>query len=206
MNKDKYVTDQNIDEMNNQAASSHPTEDIEERKTIKELGQDYLFLFSISGMIVFLDQWTKNLVLANLKIGSWWMPLEWLEPYVRIVHWRNRGAAFGIFQNGAGIFMVFAVIVTVAIIYYFPQIPKNEWPLRLALSLQMGGAIGNFVDRLRHDMEVIDFVSVGNFPVFNVADSSITVGAVVLLIGIWMIERQEKLKQKAEELELASSE
>jgi signal peptidase II len=98
------------------------------------------------------------------------------------------------FQQGNMVFTVLAFIVIAAIIYYYPQISSVDWPLRLAMSMQMGGAIGNLVDRLTIG-HVTDFISVGKFPVFNIADSSISVGCVVLLLGVWWQERVAK-KQK----------
>ena len=86
-----------------------------------------------------------------------------------------------------------AALVAVALVWYYPSIPREDWLIRLALSLELGGALGNLVDRIRFG-HVIDFVSVGNFPVFNVADSCITVGIFVLLLGIWIQERREKKK------------
>ncbi|MEK6221627.1 MAG: signal peptidase II [Chloroflexota bacterium] len=170
------------------------------KKDFKEFLSDYIYLAGIAGSILLLDQWTKTLVRTSLTFGDSWMPLEWLAPYLRIVHWRNTGAAFGIFQQGSVLFTILAIVVTLVIIYYFPQVPKKEWPLRIAMSMQLGGAMGNLVDRLQLG-HVTDFIAVGNFPVFNVADSSITVGAVILFVGIWILERQEKLKQKQNELE-----
>jgi signal peptidase II len=117
--------------------------------------------------------------------------LLWLSPYARIVHWYNRGAAFGMFQQGNMVFTVLAFIVIAAILYYYPQISKADWPLRLAMSMQLGGAVGNLIDRIRIG-HVTDFISVGSFPVFNVADSSISVGCAVLLLGIWWQERTAK--------------
>ena len=89
------------------------------------------------------------------------------------------------------VFTVLAFIVIAAIIYYYPQISKVDWPLRLAMSMQMGGAIGNLVDRLTIG-HVTDFISMGTFPVFNIADASISVGCVVLLLGVWWQERVAK--------------
>jgi signal peptidase II len=89
------------------------------------------------------------------------------------------------------VFTVLAFIVIAAIIYYYPRVENADWPLRLALSMQLGGAIGNLIDRLLHG-RVTDFISIGSFPVFNVADSSITVGCVVLVLGVWWQERAAK--------------
>jgi len=82
------------------------------------------------------------------------------------------------------------------IIYYFPQVSPKDWTLRLALAMQLGGAVGNLVDRILHDGFVTDFISVGNFPVFNIADASISVGVAILILGMWIKEQQEK-KQAA---------
>ena len=144
----------------------------------------YLTLVFISGLVIFLDQWTKTWVRANLTYGERWMPWSSLEPYVRILHWRNSGAAFGLFQEGGGIFTILAIVVALLIVYYFPRIERGDWALRLAMGLQLGGAIGNLIDRLQHGY-VTDFISVGNFPVFNIADSSITLGVVILLLDLW---------------------
>ncbi|HMD79789.1 MAG TPA: signal peptidase II, partial [Anaerolineales bacterium] len=82
-------------------------------------------------------------------------------------------------------------IVIAAIIYYYPHVENSDWSLRLAMSMQLGGAVGNLIDRLTLG-RVTDFISIGTFPVFNVADASISVGAVVLLLGVWLTEMSEK--------------
>jgi signal peptidase II len=155
--------------------------------------KNYWAIFTIAAIIVGLDQWTKWLVRTNIAAGQSWLPdsLQWLSPYARIVHWYNRGAAFGMFQEGSMVFTVLAFIVIAAIIYYYPQVSSVDWPLRLAMSMQLGGAIGNLIDRLTIG-HVTDFISIGTFPVFNIADSSISVGCVVLLLGVWWQERMAK--------------
>ncbi len=146
---------------------------------------DYIPLLAIAGLVVVLDQWTKNLVRTNIPYSEIWAPWNWLLPYARIVHWQNSGAAFGMFQGMAIVFAILAVIVSVAILYYYPLVPKEEWLIRLALGLQLGGALGNLIDRIRFNGTVTDFVSVGNFAVFNVADASISIGVVLLVLGMW---------------------
>ena len=160
--------------------------------------KNYLFLFITAGIIVALDQWTKNLVRTNILPGSTWLPEGWenLSVYFRVVHWHNMGAAFGMFQDGASLFTVLAFVVVVAIIWFYNEIEPNDGFLRLALAMQMGGALGNLTDRLFFDGVVTDWISVGNFAVFNVADASITVGTVVMLIGVWIMEKREKQAQK----------
>jgi signal peptidase II len=162
--------------------------------------KNYLLLFGIAALVVALDQWTKWLVRTNIPFQSTWLPpgWDWLSPYARIVHWNNSGAAFGMFQSGSVIFMVLAFVVVGAILYYYPRVDAGDWPLRIAMGLQMAGALGNLIDRLRLDGRVTDFISIGNFPVFNVADSSISVGVVVLIIGVWWKERHERKQAPVE--------
>ncbi len=154
--------------------------------------RSYLSLVLISGTIILLDQLTKNWVRANLAYGQTWMPWEELAPYARIVHWQNTGAAFGMFQNAGGIFAVLAILVAGMIVYYFPRLEPGDWAVRLAMSLQLGGALGNLIDRLQHG-HVTDFVSIGSFPVWNIADASITCGVVVLVLDLlFNRERREQ--------------
>lgn len=142
-------------------------------------------------MIIALDQYTKALVRQSLAPGEMWSPWPWLTPYARIVHWYNSGVAFGLFQGKGDFFMILAILVALAIIYFYPRVPASDWTLRLAMGLQLGGAVGNLIDRLTLG-HVTDFISVGTFPVFNVADSSITIGVIVLLLGVYLQEKKEK--------------
>jgi signal peptidase II len=163
----------------------------------------YLPLLAISLPIIILDQITKAVVRANLAIGEMWAPWDWLLPYARVFHVKNTGAAFGMLQDFGGVFMILSVVVSIAILYYFPQVPKEDWALRLAMGLQFGGALGNLIDRLTIGW-VTDFVSVGNFAVFNVADACISIGVVVLLLGVWWKERQSKQPAEGEGIEGAA--
>jgi signal peptidase II len=163
------------------------------RKFISNHWRDYTILFSIGGLIIGLDQWTKALVRNDIPLGSDWLPswMSWLMPYARIRHWYNSGAAFGFFQSGNLIFTVLAIIVSIVIIYYFPRVSRRDWWLRLAMGIQFGGAIGNLIDRVVFK-QVTDFISLGSFAVFNVADASITVGVIILVLGAWIADRAAK--------------
>ena len=162
---------------------------------MKKFIKEYWMLFTIAGIIIILDQITKAIIRASIPFGGQWMPLEWLSPYFRFVHWENTGAAFGLFQGGGLIFAILAVIVTVFIVIYYPQIPKDEKLMRVAISMQLGGAIGNLIDRIVFG-PVTDFISVGTFPVFNIADSSITVGVGIMILGLWLAERRERREKE----------
>ncbi len=158
---------------------------------MKRIFRGYVLLFLIAGIIVALDQWTKYLVRTQIPYGGIWSPWPWLTPFARIVHWNNTGAAFGMLQGYGIVFTVLAIIVSLVIIYYYPRVSTEDWPLRFAMCLQLGGALGNLVDRITVG-QVTDFVSVGTFAVFNIADASITVGVIVLLLGVWIKDTQQK--------------
>lgn len=158
---------------------------------MKKFFKNTIWLFVISLIIVGLDQYTKWLVRSNLALGEMWSPWEWLAPYARIVYWKNTGVAFGMLQGMNPVFIILAAAVAFGIIYYYPSISRKDWMIRLALIMELGGAIGNLVDRIAIG-HVVDFISVGNFPVFNIADSCITVGVVILIIGVWIQEKREK--------------
>jgi signal peptidase II len=164
---------------------------------LKKLFNSYAILFLIAGIIVLLDQLTKEWVRLNLQLGEIFRPELWLTQYIRIVHWKNTGAAFGMFQNMNPVFMVLSVLVIGVILYYYPQIPRQDWLVRLSMGLLLGGAIGNLIDRFRQGY-VTDFISVGKFPVLNIADASISVGVALLFVGMWLQEKNKKVQPPAE--------
>jgi signal peptidase II len=153
----------------------------------------------LAALIVVFDQWTKNWIRSNIPLNGVLVPIPSLEPYLRLVHWNNTGAAFGIFQGQANIFIAIAVIVIVVVLIYLRQLPADQWTVRLCLGFQLGGATGNLIDRIMFQ-HVTDFISVGNFAVFNVADASISVGVAILILGVWLKERAEKKKAAQAEL------
>ena len=148
----------------------------------------------VAGLVIALDQWTKRLVEANLGLYETWTPIPALKGWFEIHYITNTGAAFGLFQNGNLFFIGVAIVVAIVVLSYYWRLPGGQWLLRLGLGLQLGGAVGNLIDRLLHGY-VIDFVSVHwgphYFPAFNVADSAISVGAACLLIDMLLEWRAE---------------
>jgi signal peptidase II len=171
---------------------------------LRKIVPDLLFLFLVAGVIILADQATKYWIETNLAMSEIYRPDLWISQYVRIVNWKNYGAAFGIFQNLGGVFTVLSFLVSLAIIYYFPQVPRQDWLVRVSMSMLLGGAVGNLIDRLRQGY-VTDFISVGDFPVFNIADASISTGVVVLFVAMWLQERNQRRTEANEPPESLSA-
>ncbi len=163
------------------------------RKPLSKKIKAYLEMFAISGIIVVLDQFTKYLVRTNLQLRETWMPWEWLEPYARIIHWKNTGVAFGLFQGRGWLFTLIGLMVVLVILVFFRKTIDSNFYWRLAIAAQLGGAIGNLIDRINPNVGyVVDFIWIGNFPVFNFADMGIVIGAIILIIGTWTADEEAK--------------
>ena len=141
--------------------------------------------------IFILDQFTKSLVLQNLSLYSSWEPIPALGRLVKISYTSNSGAAFGLFTGGGNVFMVVAAVVAFAIGYYVITYPNLPWLVQLSLGMMMGGALGNMWDRILHG-SVTDFVDIGFWPIFNVADSSIVIGVALLAFWMWQEDMKEQ--------------
>ena len=150
----------------------------------------WVSLVIIAGFIFGTDQWTKFLVVNSLAPGQSWSPLPGFERLFQFTYITNTGAAFGLFPDNGLVFIVVAIIVAAAIIFYYPLV--KPWLVRISLGLQLGGAIGNVWDRIFNGGEVVDFVDVGFWPIFNIADISIVTGVTVLAIWLWQLEEQTK--------------
>jgi signal peptidase II len=128
-----------------------------------------------------LDQFSKWLVLLKLKeVGT--IPV--IEGVFHLHYLENRGAAFGLLQEQRSFFIVTTILIIGGILWYLIKYPETSRLLTVALSLIVGGAVGNFIDRLLYGY-VIDFFDFQFFPVFNIADSAIVVGQVLLIYYIF---------------------
>ena len=150
----------------------------------------FLIIFIIAGAIIAFDQWTKWWVIQNIPLNTAWLPdsMEWLSSYARLLHIKNTGASFGMFQNANFIFIPLTVLIVGGILYYVSNLEQNNDWMWVAGGLHLGGAVGNLIDRLTIGA-VTDFVSVGSFYIFNVADASIN-SSVALLILLWIRENR----------------
>jgi signal peptidase II len=152
----------------------------------------------VAGLVIALDQWTKHLIETNLGLYETWTPIPALEGWFEFHYITNTGAAFGLFQNGNLFFIGVAIVVSIIVLFYYWKLPAGQWWLRLALGLQLGGAIGNLIDRLRVG-NVIDFIHVRYWFVFNVADASLVVGVALMALLLLREDVQERRAQRVAE-------
>jgi len=135
-----------------------------------------LLLILIAVFVIGLDQLTKWLVRSNMEPGES-IPHEGI---FRLTYATNTGGAFGIFSNQAFLLAVAGIIGISVVFVYIRYLPLKSRLLKVGLGIDLGGAIGNLIDRLRFG-KVTDFIDIGPWPVFNVADMSIVVGSIVII-------------------------
>ncbi|MCA9942944.1 MAG: signal peptidase II [Anaerolineales bacterium] len=152
-----------------------------------------LLLLLVAVVTIGLDQFTKYLVESNLALFEVYAPIPSLESVFRIFHIYNTGATFGLFAGGGNIFRYLAIVVSLGIIYYNHILPGKQPLLRIALGLQMGGALGNMIDRFRIG-HVTDFIDIGPWYIFNLADLAVVSGAVIL--GLLVLKESRELSAK----------
>ncbi len=150
----------------------------------------YWILFVLAGSCILLDQVTKYLIIQNFRLGE---TLPIISGIFNLTYVRNTGAAFGLFAQAhpafrVPFFVLVPAIALVAIAYVFKKIPEGSTRLAVALSLVVGGAVGNLIDRVILGY-VVDFVLFHwqyryHFPAFNVADTAICVGVGLLMLDL----------------------
>ena len=135
-------------------------------------------------LILAIDQLTNYLIAAKMTIGDSYTVIP---HFLNITSHRNNGAAWGILSGKMGFFVIITLIILAILIIFYIKEAKGNLFMQIALSLLFAGAIGNFIDRLFHG-EVVDFIDTNifgyDFPIFNVADSSLTVGVIFIIIAL----------------------
>jgi signal peptidase II len=156
----------------------------------------FVFYYILALFVIALDQLTKWLIVKNLELGE---SIKVIEDFLYITSHRNRGAAWGILQGQMWFFYVITVVVIIGIVIYIQKAAKGKMLLGVSLGLMLGGAIGNFIDRVFRK-EVVDFINTYiftyDFPVFNIADSALVIGVGLLMIQMLLEERAAK-KEKS---------
>ena len=132
-----------------------------------------MIYYVIALFVIAIDQISKWLIVKNMELGT---SIPIIDNVLYITSHRNRGAAWGILENKMWFFYIITVVFVVFIVFYMKKYAKTDRLLGISLGLILGGAIGNFIDRVFRQ-EVVDFIHVYifsyNYPVFNIADSKI---------------------------------
>ena len=133
-------------------------------------------------LLIALDQWVKAYVVQEIPLGE---VRSWIPNLVSLTYLQNRGAAFSMLQDQQWLFAVITLVVMVGAIWYLHKHMEDSLWMVLGLTLIIAGGLGNFIDRLRQgfvvDMFQFDFI---NFAVFNVADTYLTFGVLIMLLVI----------------------
>ena len=145
--------------------------------------KDWVFYLIVGAVFIF-DQISKELIRLWMPLGDSWPSTGFL----RIVHGTNTGSAFGLFAGFTNLLILASILGIAAVLYYFYRQGNNAIALRISLGLIVGGALGNLFDRVVFG-KVVDFISVGWWPSFNIADSAISVGMFLLIFTMIFGER-----------------
>ncbi len=149
------------------------------------------WFFLVAAIVVALDQLSKYLVRANMVLGQS-VPEH---GFFRFNYGTNTGGVFGLFANQTFLITVAAVIAVVVIVLYSHHKMAQSMLVKVSLGMILGGSIGNLIDRIRFGA-VTDFIDVGAWPVFNLADSAIDVGVVLLIIYILFRMKKDSKESK----------
>ncbi|MEK5505351.1 MULTISPECIES: signal peptidase II [Paenibacillus] len=152
-----------------------------------------MIYFGIALIIFLIDQGVKYLVATRMELYE---QIPVIGNFFLITSHRNRGAAFGILEGQRWLFIVITIVVVIGIVWYLRKTVKaGQKLLPVALSLVLGGAVGNFLDRAISG-EVVDFAQFNfgsyTFPIFNVADSAIVIGVALIILDTLLESRREK--------------
>lgn len=150
-----------------------------------------MWFFLTAAIVIGLDQLSKCLVRSNMTLGQS-IPEQ---GFFRLTYHTNTGGVFGLFANQTFLITIAAIIAAVVIVLYSRHKMAQSMLVKASLGLILGGSIGNLIDRVRLGA-VTDFIDIGAWPIFNLADSAIDIGVVLLigylLIKLWKERREAK--------------
>ncbi len=165
----------------------------------KAVWRDWIVLATAATALV-ADQVSKYLVRDNMALGESWPA----EGFFRLTHGTNTGSAFGLFQDQTLILTIASLFAIAFILYFYRSHSDGAWITRLTIGLLLGGAVGNLIDRVVAG-RVTDFIDVGPWPIFNIADSSITVGITLLIASLLLTGGKTEEPRTPEEVESPDS-
>ena len=137
--------------------------------------------------IVVVDQFSKFYIQTHMALG---MSIPVMQDIFHITYILNAGAAFGLLENQTAFFVMIAVCMVVATIYFYPKIPKRYSLLRFGIGLMVGGAMGNVIDRIKTGY-VVDFFDFRIWPIFNIADVGIVCGVGCIIFTIIYLYKED---------------
>ncbi|MDJ1154301.1 signal peptidase II [Macrococcus caseolyticus] len=145
-----------------------------------------------AAILILIDQISKNIIVKTMNIGE---SISVIGEVLQITSHRNYGAAWGMLQNQMIFFYIITIIVLIALIYFYYKEAADNLLMQCGLMLIFAGAVGNFIDRLFRG-NVVDFIDTKiisyDFPIFNVADSCLTIGVFILLYELLFNQKEEK--------------
>lgn len=145
------------------------------------------FIF-ISGLALVVDQVTKYIIYTGMLPGE---SIPVFPPVFYITYVLNPGAAFGLLAHRTNLFIIVSLLVVAGVIAGYRYLPRERTLVHNALGLVVGGALGNLIDRIRLG-RVVDFLDFRVWPVFNLADTAIVIGALLLVIDVWRADNENK--------------
>ena len=145
------------------------------------MGKKYLIAFSTALIVIIIDQLAKFLIKTNFQLNE---SVALIKNIFHLTYIHNFGAGFGLLQQQRLILIFISLFVIGVILYYFDRIKEKEKLLQFLVGFVLGGTIGNLIDRLFYGY-VIDFLDFQVWPIFNIADSFVTIGVIGLIIYLW---------------------
>jgi signal peptidase II len=133
----------------------------------------------VAAAILVADQLTKGVVRARIPLGR---SIPVVDGYISLTHVRNSGAAFGLMPDGRPILVAAGILMSLILMYVLIAGRVHHSTTRVAMGMVLGGSLGNLVERLGPTGRVTDFLDVHIWPVFNIADSAVVIGAIVLAV------------------------
>jgi signal peptidase II len=162
--------------------------------------RNWLLLVLIVIVVIALDQVTKHTVLNDMALGETRQPVPALAPFFQLTRSENTGSAFGFLPNASDLFLLIALVVVIAMFFFYPRVRADGGLTRAGIGLVCGGALGNALDRLQHGL-VVDFIHyqipglISN--VSNLADHAIVLGVLLIFVDGWHSDRAQRQAEAA---------
>lgn len=162
--------------------------------------QRMLWLLAIIAGVVLLDQWVKQLMVDWIGPDANSHRHELLGSVVAFEYLENRGAAFGLFSQGTTALAIISVAIIAVGIGVMMRFAIEEFWLAASIALILGGAIGNAIDRFNRGF-VVDYIAIGRFWKFNLADSAVTIGVILTFVLLWRVDNHAARPEATQEPE-----